>query len=192
MTEMEKMTFCLMIRFIFLDNLTASAMRGRSFFIRTTSAVSKATSVPSPIAIPTDAVARAGASLMPSPTIATVPKCSLSFFTSVTFVSGRHSAIYASIWLSEAIALAVFSPSPVSMTVWMPSFLKASMAVTVSSRTTSFKVSIPAIPRSSLAYTIVLPCSANVSAMPFWNRSASLRPTKSAFPTCQSTPLMYA
>ena len=40
-------------------------------FISTTSAVSMATSVPEPSAIPTSACARAGASLTPSPTIAT-------------------------------------------------------------------------------------------------------------------------
>src|SRR5712691_1306366 len=40
--------------------------------ISTTFAVSTATSVPAPIAIPTSAWARAGASLTPSPTIATL------------------------------------------------------------------------------------------------------------------------
>ena len=42
-------------------------------FIRTTSAESIATSVPAPIAIPVSALVSAGASLMPSPTIATLP-----------------------------------------------------------------------------------------------------------------------
>src|SRR5258705_225862 len=41
--------------------------------MRITPAVSIATSVPAPIAIPTDAAARAGASFTPSPTTAGVP-----------------------------------------------------------------------------------------------------------------------
>ncbi len=44
----------------------------RSLPSRTMSALSRATSVPEPIATPTCAFIRAGASLMPSPTIATV------------------------------------------------------------------------------------------------------------------------
>ena len=43
----------------------------RSDFIRTMSALSMATSVPAPMARPTSARARAGASLTPSPTMAT-------------------------------------------------------------------------------------------------------------------------
>ena len=39
----------------------------------TTSAASKAMSAPAPMAMPTSALVRAGASLMPSPTMATVP-----------------------------------------------------------------------------------------------------------------------
>src|SRR5262249_51363945 len=50
---------------------TAVATSRGSERMRTTSAVSIATSVPAPIAIPTSAWASAGASLIPSPTIAT-------------------------------------------------------------------------------------------------------------------------
>ena len=50
----------------------------KSEFINTTSDVSIATSVPPPIAIPISAAARAGASLMPSPTIATTLPCSFN------------------------------------------------------------------------------------------------------------------
>lgn len=46
-TEIEKNTFCFTILFIFLDRRTASAISERLFFIKTTSAVSKATSDPS-------------------------------------------------------------------------------------------------------------------------------------------------
>ena len=43
-------------------------------FMRTTSAESIATSVPAPIAMPMSALVRAGASLIPSPTMATLPR----------------------------------------------------------------------------------------------------------------------
>ena len=49
----------------------------RRLFISTTSAASMATSVPAPIAMPISARVRAGASLIPSPTMATLP-CSCS------------------------------------------------------------------------------------------------------------------
>src|SRR2546426_352060 len=49
-------------------------------------------SVPVPIAIPTSACARAGASLIPSPTIATCLPCRCSFFTMSAFCEGSTSA----------------------------------------------------------------------------------------------------
>ncbi len=119
-------------------------------------------------------------------------KCSFSFFTSVTFVSGRHSAIYASIWLSKRNRFSRFFTIACQhdgMDALIPqSFDGCHGFIThdiFQSEYTGNSVIIFSI-------TIVLPCSANVSEMPFWNRSASLQPTKSAFPTCQSTPLMYA
>ncbi len=47
--------------------------------------VSFATSVPEPIAIPISALARAGASFMPSPTIATTFPSDCSFFITSSF-----------------------------------------------------------------------------------------------------------
>ncbi|CRH97763.1 Uncharacterised protein [Streptococcus pneumoniae] len=91
-TASEKITFCFTIRFIRFDKRIAWERRDSSFFISTTSAVSKATSVPSPIATPMLAVARAGASFIPSPTIATVPYFSFNFLIVSTFVSGKHDA----------------------------------------------------------------------------------------------------
>ena len=49
---------------------------GRLLFISTTSAASMATSAPAPMAMPVSARVRAGASLMPSPTMATCPAAS--------------------------------------------------------------------------------------------------------------------
>ncbi len=51
-----------------------------------------ATSVPVPMAMPTSAVARAGASLTPSPAIATLRPSAWSFVTAAAFWSGRTSA----------------------------------------------------------------------------------------------------
>ena len=53
-------------------NFTADATSFRLFFIKTTSAASTAMSVPAPIAMPVSALVRAGASLIPSPTMATL------------------------------------------------------------------------------------------------------------------------
>ena len=60
-----------MLRMTFLESWTAVTASSRSLFMSTTSADSMATSVPAPMARPTSARARAGASLMPSPTMAT-------------------------------------------------------------------------------------------------------------------------
>lgn len=60
--------------------------------IRTTSAASMATSVPVPIAIPTSALASAGESLTPSPTIATFFFPFWSSWTFATLWEGRTSA----------------------------------------------------------------------------------------------------
>ncbi len=60
-----------MFRMVARLSSTAAAASIRSLFISTMSALSMATSVPAPMASPTSARARAGASLMPSPTMAT-------------------------------------------------------------------------------------------------------------------------
>lgn len=60
--------------------------------IRTMSAASIATSVPVPMAMPTSARARAGESLMPSPTMATSRPRSCSSWTLATLCDGSTSA----------------------------------------------------------------------------------------------------
>ena len=72
--------------------------------INTTSADSIATSVPVPIANPTSASAKAGASLMPSPTKAILPYFALSALTALTLPSGRTSAMTSSMPSCLAIA----------------------------------------------------------------------------------------
>ncbi len=60
-----------MMRSVARDSLMAEMTLVRFLFNNVIPADSIATSVPVPIAIPTSAAARAGASLMPSPTKAT-------------------------------------------------------------------------------------------------------------------------
>ena len=66
-----KNRFCRMLRIVIVESARAFAMPRRSPFTRVMPALSMATSVPVPIAMPTSARASAGASLMPSPAIAT-------------------------------------------------------------------------------------------------------------------------
>jgi len=96
-----------------------------------------ATSVPEPMAIPTSALVSAGASLTPSPTIATNFPSDWSCSTFVSFSSGRTSAKYWSIPSSSETALATSSESPVSIATSMSIACSASIACRLSSRITS-------------------------------------------------------
>ena len=73
---------------------------------------SMATSVPVPIAIPTSAWASAGASLTPSPAIATILPSDWSFFIFSILSCGKTWAITSSIPTRDAICFAAFSSSP--------------------------------------------------------------------------------
>ncbi|MNI52498.1 hypothetical protein D3C73_1072880 [compost metagenome] len=79
-----------------------------------------ATSVPEPIAIPISALAKAGASFIPSPTIATFKPLFCSLSTSCALFSGKTSAITVSIPTCFAIASAVFLLSPVNIATFIP------------------------------------------------------------------------
>ena len=92
----------------------------RSPFIKTISADSIATSIPVPIPMPTSALARAGASFIPSPTMATISPSSCNFATSLSLRSGNTPAIILVIPACFAIAAAVASLSPVSITTSRP------------------------------------------------------------------------
>src|SRR5438034_330012 len=104
-----------------------------------------ATSVPLPRAIPTSACARAGASLIPSPTIATTLPWPCNSLIFSTFWPGRTSAITRSTPARRAIASAVRRLSPVSMRTSMPIDLSARTA----SAAWSFSVSATAITPAS-------------------------------------------
>ena len=99
--------------------------------INTTSADSIATSVPVPIASPTSASAKAGASLIPSPTKAILPYFAFSSLTALTLPSGRTSAITSSIPNCLAIARAVRALSPVTIATLRPNWCRALIAAGV-------------------------------------------------------------
>ena len=96
-------------------------------FINTISAASIATSVPAPMAIPMSALVSAGASLMPSPTIATFPP-DLSCLITSSLPSGKTPAITSSVPTCLLIALAVLSLSPVTITTFMSMFCNSLIA----------------------------------------------------------------
>ena len=83
-----------------------------------------ATSVPVPIASPRSAWASAGASLTPSPTIATTRPSACRRRTTSALSAGSTSAMTSSIPTSAATARAVASLSPVSSTGRSPSALQ--------------------------------------------------------------------
>ena len=145
-----------------LRRIAVTASR-RSFFIRTTSALSMATSVPAPIAIPTSALARAGASFTPSPIMATVFPCSWSFAISRSLSCGMTSAITVSISSFLRIASAVLLLSPVSMTTSIPSSFICCTAWRLVGFTTSATERSPIILLSSAKIIGVFPSSANAS-----------------------------
>ena len=84
------------------------------------SAASIAISVPVPSAMPTSACASAGASLIPSPTMATVFPSDWSRRIRSAFPAGRTPARTFSIPARDAIARAVVSLSPVSIMTSIP------------------------------------------------------------------------
>ncbi len=117
-----------MFRMVARLSSTAVTASIRSLFISTTSADSMATSVPAPMARPTSDRARAGASLMPSPTMATFLPWACNSAMTFSLSWGSTSATTSVKESSFAIALAVRRLSPVSMTTSSPSSRMALMA----------------------------------------------------------------
>ncbi|MNP14542.1 hypothetical protein D3C76_1068720 [compost metagenome] len=86
-----------------------------------------ATSVPPPMAMPMSAAASAGASLIPSPTMATTPSC-LSAATVAALSAGSTSACTSSMPRASATTLALPRLSPVSRWLLMCWACRVSMA----------------------------------------------------------------
>ncbi len=121
----------------------ASATSEGSPRIRVMPAVCIATSVPVAMAIPMFAAASAGASLIPSPTIATRTPPFWNSATIAALPSGRTSARTSGIPSSRATALALPVLSPVTSAVRMPAECSASTAFTADGLMASPKDSMP-------------------------------------------------
>ena len=81
-----------MFRMVARLRRTAAVTSLRRLFTTTMSAASMATSVPAPIAMPLSATVSAGASLIPSPTMVTLPSVFSARITSA-LPSGRTPAM---------------------------------------------------------------------------------------------------
>ena len=162
------------------------------------------------IARPTSACASAGASLVPSPVIATrrPPDCSLRISASLS--SGVASAMKSSTPASEAIARAVRGLSPVTMTVRMPiarncanrcaipGFTTSESRMTPSTRAGSPAVRMPSIsgvpPWAAIALTSSVTTGSTCPPLAFTQRvtasAAPLRYSTVPVRSSTSTPLM--
>ena len=112
---------------------------------------SLAADVPLFIATPTSAWASAGASLVPSPVIATSLPPSCSRLMSAILSSGLASARKSSTPASSAIALAVNGLSPVIITVRMPIRRSSSNRSAMPCLTMSFSATTPSTQRRAVA-----------------------------------------
>ena len=113
---------------------SAAGTLRRSSFIITMSADSMAMSVPDPTAIPTSAWVSAGASLIPSPVIATRACDTWRFLTISSLSPGLVSAWTSSMPSSDAMCSAVSLLSPVTIMTLRPSSCIDLMADGLSSR----------------------------------------------------------
>ena len=102
-------------------------------------AASLAAVVPEFMARPTLACARAGASLVPSPVMATILPSACSFLITAILSSGLHSATKPSTPASLAMVAAVRGLSPVHMMVLMPMARRRSNRSTMPGFTVSFR-----------------------------------------------------
>ena len=129
---------------------TVEARSAGSEATSTTSALSRATSVPLPMAMPTSARASDGASLTPSPTIATLRPAALNESTKAVFCSGRSSARQSSMPSRAPTARAAPSPSPVTMATCSPMRFSSATAPAAPGRTASAKIAVARYAPSTL------------------------------------------
>ena len=175
------------------ESMMALATPLRLPCINVMSAVSMATSVPLPMAIPTSACARAGASFTPSPTIATRRPSFWAAIIAAALSAGSTPARTCSIPTWAATASATFWLSPVSMSTSIPIDLSRAMASLAPGCTLSASERIPAREFSAATYTEVLPETANASTC--LSASTVSIPSvviKARFPTCTLTPSIRA
>ena len=151
-----------MLRSVARLSRIAAATSLRWLFISTISALSIATSVPAPIAMPISARVSAGASLMPSPVIAVMPR-SFNCRITASLPSGSTPAITSSTPAVLPIASAVRWLSPVNMTTSIPIFCSWLIASALSGRMTSATAITPRSVPSASNSSGVFPSSESCS-----------------------------
>src|SRR5712691_6757834 len=161
-----KNRFWRMLRIVAAESRRARTMPVRSPLSSVTPALSMATSVPVPIAMPTSAAASAGASLTPSPAMATTRPSRRSCSTTALFWSGSTSASTSVMPRRRATACAVVLLSPVSITTRKPSWVSACSAAGVVDFTGSAMARMPETLPSTARKTAVAPSRRRLSASP--------------------------
>ena len=159
----------------------ASATRAGRPRIRVMPAACIATSVPVAIAMPTSAAASAGASLMPSPTMATTWPPWRRRPMSSALCCGSTSAC--TVWMPKAWATAWALPrlSPDTSTVWMPSACRRLMAAWASAFSVSPNASRPSSCGTCSSLRSASQDTLRPSSCSAWACSASgLRSTRSS------------
>ena len=145
------------ILFVLFAILRLSGTADKAEFINTTSAASIAASAPLPIAAPTSAPARTGASFIPSPTNITAPCFSLILTRLFILSSGSCLAYISSMPAAFATFFAFSSASPVSIAVKSPCLFISATASLESFLMVSF-ITI---------YPIYFPLSASNTSVPY-------------------------
>ena len=123
-----KNKFCLMFLITTFERFKDFTIPLKSPLIRVISELSMATSVPVPMAMPTSAKVKAGASFTPSPAIPIISPFAFSFSMTPLFSAGRTSAYTSYIPSLSATDLAVKRLSPVNMTILTPNDLRSCRA----------------------------------------------------------------
>ncbi len=170
-----KARFCFMFLTVACDIRIAALMPRKSPLISVTWALFMATSVPVPMAMPTWALASAGASLMPSPAMATTRPSFCSRVTSASLSAGLTSPRTSTMPNCRATALAVVKPSPVAMMMRNPAFLSAAKASGVLLLTGSETASRPSNCAPLARYITLAPSARKASA--WLTKGASTTPT---------------
>src|SRR6266542_1968020 len=142
----------------------AVATPSRSPPSRVRSLASMATSVPLPMAIPRSAWTSAGASLTPSPTIATVLPWACRRAISPTLSAGMTSASARSMPTLAAIAAAVVAVSPNNIATSRPMACSRATCSAAPGLSVSATASTPRTSPCQPAHTTVLPCRSSRSA----------------------------
>ena len=165
-----------MLATVATDRARAVAMPRKSPLTSVSCALFIATSVPVPIAMPTSARARAGASLMPSPAIATTRPSRCKRSTSCSLSAGLTSPWTSSMPSRWPTARAVVNPSPVAMMMRRPDLRSDANASAVVALIGSDTASKPAS----------CPSTARCMTLAPWPRSASAWAASGAtsMPTC--------